>query len=171
MRFTTTVTHGSGNTSDPSRITLERSYTTSIEKLWALWTTKEGIESWWGPEGFEVTVNSIDLRPGGGLDYTMTATGPDQIAFMKSASAPLSTDTMVTYLTIEAPHKLEFSTLADFIPDVAPYDVTTTLEFVEAGDAVTMRLTFDVMHDDLWTERSRMGEEMQLAKLDALLAG
>ena len=49
-------------------------------------------ESWWGPEGFEVTVTSLDLRPGGELVYVMTAVSPEQVAFMKEARMPLSTD-------------------------------------------------------------------------------
>ncbi len=34
------------------RITIERTYQASIEDVWELWTTKEGIESWWGPGRF-----------------------------------------------------------------------------------------------------------------------
>jgi len=51
----------------------------------------EGIESWWGPEGFTVTVQAMDVRPGGVLLYTMTATAAPQIAFMKQHGMPLST--------------------------------------------------------------------------------
>jgi uncharacterized protein YndB with AHSA1/START domain len=44
-------------------MTIERTYEARIEDVWALWTTADGIESWWGPEGFTVTVRSSDLRP------------------------------------------------------------------------------------------------------------
>ncbi|WP_051371377.1 SRPBCC family protein [Mesorhizobium loti] len=71
-----------------ARFSIERAYATSIDDAWALWTTKDGIESWWGPEWFDVTVSSLDLRPGGELVYQMTATGPQQIAFMKQAGMP-----------------------------------------------------------------------------------
>jgi uncharacterized protein YndB with AHSA1/START domain len=33
----------------PPRLTLERTLRVSVEEIWALWTTKEGFESWWGP--------------------------------------------------------------------------------------------------------------------------
>ena len=153
----------------PDRLTLERTYSRPVEQLWSLWTTKDGIESWWGPEGFDVTVQELDLRVGGALDYTMTATGPEQVAFMEQAGMPLSSPVSLTYTEVEPVTKLSWSTLTDFIPDVEPYDVNTTVEFEQQGDAVRMVLTFDAMHDDVWTERSRMGEEMQLQKLDALL--
>jgi hypothetical protein len=31
-------------------------------------------------------------------------------------------------------------------------------------------ITFDAMHDEVWTERARLGHESQLRKLDALIA-
>jgi uncharacterized protein YndB with AHSA1/START domain len=58
------------------RITLERIYSAPIQQVWDLWTTKEGIESWWGPDGFTVKVRKLDLRPGGELHYAMTAVAP-----------------------------------------------------------------------------------------------
>ena len=64
------------------RITLERTWQATPEEVWALWTTKEGIEAWWGPEGFRVEVRSIDLRPGGLLRYAMIAAAPETVAFM-----------------------------------------------------------------------------------------
>jgi uncharacterized protein YndB with AHSA1/START domain len=67
------------------RITIERTYHAPIEDIWELWTTKDGIESWWGPDGFRVEVKKLDLCPGGALDYAMIATGADQIAFLKKA--------------------------------------------------------------------------------------
>ena len=38
------------------RVTLERTYTADVQDVRDLWTTKDGIESWWGPGGFKVTV-------------------------------------------------------------------------------------------------------------------
>jgi uncharacterized protein YndB with AHSA1/START domain len=48
-----------------AQFSIQRTYAASIDEAWALWTTQPGIESWWGPEGFDVTVTSLDLRPGG----------------------------------------------------------------------------------------------------------
>jgi uncharacterized protein YndB with AHSA1/START domain len=64
------------------------------------------IESWWGPEGFEVTVTSIDLKSGGQLAYLMTAAAPQQVAFMKRQGLPLSTECKVTYVEVSPPYRL-----------------------------------------------------------------
>jgi len=67
------------------RVTLERRFNAAIEDVWELWTTRDGIESWWGPDGFEVKVRKLDFRPGGELAYDMTAVAADHIEFLKKA--------------------------------------------------------------------------------------
>jgi uncharacterized protein YndB with AHSA1/START domain len=159
-------------TTTPTRaqFSIERSYATSVDEAWALWTTKAGIESWWGPEGFDVTVTSLDLRSGGELVYLMTATAPEQMAFMKQAGVPVTTECRVTYTEVSPPGRLAYKTLADFVPDVTPYEVTTVVDLRVTAGGVKLTITFDAMHDDLWTERARAGHESQMCKLDALLA-
>lgn len=153
-----------------AQFSIQRTYAASIDEAWALWTTKPGIESWWGPEGFDVTVTSLDLRPGGDLVYRMTAVAPEQVAFMKRAGMPLSTECRVTYTQVSQPSRLAYKTLADFVPGVEPYEVTTVVELKGMANGVKLTITFDAMHDDVWTERARAGHESQMRKLDALLA-
>lgn len=150
-------------------IAIERLYKAPIADVWDLWTTKEGIESWWGPGGFAVTVRKIDLRPGGTLLYAMTATGPEQIAFMKREGMPVTTEARVTYTEIVPQRRLVYTHLVDFVPDVKSYDVTTMVELHPQADAVRMVLTFDAMHDDQWTQRAKMGWESEVDKLGAVL--
>jgi uncharacterized protein YndB with AHSA1/START domain len=154
-----------------AQFSVERTYESTIEEAWALWTTKAGIESWWGPEGFDVTVASLDLRPGGQLIYMMTAVAPDQVAFMKQAGMPVSTQGKVTYTEVSLPSRLAYKTLADFVPGVTPYEVATVVDLRTIPDGVKITITIDAMHDDVWTARSRAGNESQLRKLDALLGG
>jgi uncharacterized protein YndB with AHSA1/START domain len=154
-----------------AQFSIERTYRATLEEAWALWTTKDGIESWWGPEGFEVTVVSLDLRPGGELVYLMTAVAPEQVAFMKQAGMPLSTEARVTYCEISAPTRLAYKTLTDFVPGVEPYEVNTVVSLQPTAEGIKLTVTFDAMHDAVWTERARAGHESQLRKLDRLLAG
>jgi uncharacterized protein YndB with AHSA1/START domain len=147
------------------RITLERTYKAAIDDVWEMWTTKEGIESWWGPDGFSVTVRTIDLRPGGELHYAMTATAAPQIEFMKKAGMPLTTECKMTYTEVTPPKRLAYIHLADFIPGVEPYTVAHVIELSSTTDGVRMVLTFDAMHDEEWTNRAAAGWEMELGKL------
>jgi uncharacterized protein YndB with AHSA1/START domain len=150
-------------------ITIERSYSATVEAVWALWTTARGIESWWGPDGFSVTVKHLDLRVGGELLYTMTATAPEQVEFMKQAGMPTATDVSIVYTGIEPLRRLGYKSLADFIPGTEPYEVATTVALDPRPDGVRMVLMFDAMHDEQWTERAVAGHESELGKLDQIL--
>ena len=110
------------------RITMERTFDAPIEDVWELWTTKEGIESWWGPEGFTVTVHAIDLRPGGEMRYEMRATAPDVVEGMKRMGMPLATEARLTYREIAPHRRLAYLHAADFVPGVAAYDIATEVE-------------------------------------------
>ena len=152
------------------RVTIERMYVASIDDVWAMWTTKDGIESWWGPDGYTVTVRTIDVRVGGVLDYTMRATGEGQIEFMKKAGMPLAVDCRLTYTEVTPPTRLGYSHYADFIPGVEPYLVNHTVELRATTGGVRLTLTIDRMHDDYWTEMAVKGWENELEKLAKALA-
>ena len=153
------------------RLTLERTYDATPAEVWDLWTTKDGIEAWWGPDGFKVEVEALDLRPGGDCVYAMSATGPEQMDYMTQAGMPLITQHRLTYLEVDPPHRLAYKSVADFIPDVEPYEVQTHLELKAIEDGTRMVLTFDSMHDDRWTQLATMGHESELNRLaDALAA-
>ena len=147
------------------RITIERTLKAPIGEIWDMWTTKEGLESWWGPDGFAVKVHTLDLRPGGELRYAMTAVAPDQIQFMKNAGMPVTTENRGRYVEVVPPARLVFTQVADFIPGVELYDVATTVELEAAAEGVRLVLTIDAMHDEHWTQMAVMGWEGELDKL------
>ena len=65
------MVNGKSNSDSAGKIVIERTYLASMEDIWELWTTKEGIESWWGPDGFSVKVHELDLRVGGEMRYAI----------------------------------------------------------------------------------------------------
>ena len=152
------------------RLRLERSFDASREEVWELWTTRDGMEAWMGPEGFSVTVERLDLSPGGELVYAMTAVGPDQVEYMTRAGMPLVSVQHVRFVEVEPPRRLVTRETADFIPGVEPYEVETVLELEMDGAGTRIVLTFDAMHDAHWTEMAKLGRESELRKLADLLA-
>ncbi|MGW5143052.1 SRPBCC family protein [Nocardia beijingensis] len=153
------------------QIRIERDYPATAQAIWELWTTPAGIEKWWAPDGFTVRVDQLDLRPGGELVYTMTATAPEQIEFMRSAGMPLSTVSRKTFTEIDGPDRLAYTSLADFIPGVEPYEFLTTVELEPTDAGVRVVMTVDAMHDDVWTQRLTQGRENELANLAAIVSG
>lgn len=151
------------------KLTLERTYEASPDEVWELWTTRDGIEAWWGPDGFSVSVRELDLRPGGVLVYHMKAVGPDQVEYMKQAGMPLVTEQHVRFVEIDPPRRLVYRELADFIPGVEPYEVETAVELHPVDGLTQLVLTFDAMHDARWTEMAKLGRESELNKLAEIL--
>ena len=152
------------------QITMERTFVATLEEVWDLWTTKEGIESWWGPPGFEVVVNQIELRVGGALEYVMSAVGAEQIAFMKQANQPLSMTLKARYTLVNPKRVAAWMNLADFIPGVEPYEVETRLEHTPEGrDTTRVDLHLDAMHNEFYTQMAQQGWEAELGKLDEVI--
>jgi hypothetical protein len=79
-------------------------------------------------------VERLPLRPGGELVYTMTATAPEQIEFMRNAGMPLKTQSRKTFTEIDAPRRIAYDSLVDFVPGVEPYTFSTTVD-IEPTDS------------------------------------
>lgn len=148
---------------------IERIIAAPTETVWELWTTPQGIGRWWAPDGFRTDVSALDLRPGGELVYTMTATAPEQVAFMEQNGLPLSTESRKTFTTIERPTRLGYRSLIDFVPGHEPYEQLTEIELepVDSGTRVIMRV--EPLHDDVWTERLVAGRANELDNLARLV--
>ena len=151
------------------RLVMERTYRAGIERVWALWTTPEGLEAWWGPSGFELKVRKLDPRPGGELLYATTATAPAQIDRVTKAGMPLTIEWHATYTEVVPQRRLAFTQLTDFIPRVTPYTIETAVDFYPSGKSVRMVLTFDAMHDEEWTHRVVTTWESELSRLATTL--
>lgn len=153
----------------PTKIRIERTYPASANEVWDLWTTSQGIESWWAPDGFKVEVRKLELRPGGELIYAMTATAPEQVEFMKSAGMPLTTESRKRFTELVPSKRIAYQSVADFIPGVAPYDFLTVVDLMPKGNDVRVVMTVDPMHDEVWTQRLVMGRENELDNLGKVL--
>jgi uncharacterized protein YndB with AHSA1/START domain len=148
------------------KVVVERTYRASVRELWDLWATREGFESWWGPEGFRVEVHAIDPRAGGALHYSMIAEAPEMVAAMRQMGRPVSTETRGRFSEFRPYTRLALTHVIDFVPGVAAYESTTAVDFQPSGDHVRMILTLDPMHDEQMTRMAAMGLTSQLSKLD-----
>lgn len=152
------------------QITMERTLEATLAEVWELWTTKDGIESWWGPEGFETKVSRLDLKVGGTLEYAFTAVGENQVAFMKQAGQPLTQHMKARYTTVQPKTAAAWMNLVEFIPGITPYEVETRFDLEPRGKQVHMKLRFDAMHDEQFTKFAEMGWTEELGKLQRVLA-
>ena len=153
-----------------AKVVIERTYKASVKDVWELWTTKEGFESWWGPQGFRADVSQMDARVGGTLCYAMIADTPEMIAAMKAAAQPTAHGVTCSFTELKPRERLVIKSIIDFIPGVPAYDAHMEVDLIPAGDRVRMVVTLDAMHSDEFTEMQKQGFTSQLTKLDKLAA-
>ncbi len=147
-------------------LVVERTYKATPEEIWELWTTKDGFESWWGPEGFRVEVHELDARLGGTLRYDMIADAPAVIEEMKKQGQPLQHGTSGNYSEFQPRTKLALTHLIDFLPGVKPYQSVMVMELIPAGKDVRMVVTLSPMHNPEFSKMQLEGFTSQLTKLD-----
>lgn len=148
------------------KVVLERTFHATARDVWDLWTTKEGFESWWGPEGFHVRVHTMEARLGGELFYDMIADLPEQVEALAEMDRPDSHETRGRFTAFEPHRRLAITHQIDFLPGVDPYPSTIVMELLPEGKHVRMVVTLDPLHDPEFTRMSKEGMESSLRKLE-----
>jgi uncharacterized protein YndB with AHSA1/START domain len=102
------------------------------ELVFKVWTEKEHLEKWWGPDGFTTTTSEFDFKPGGTWIHMMH--GPDGIDYPNE----------VYYQTIVPPERIEYEHGGGDEVGVndAAFHAIVTFEDVEGKTRVTMRSVF-----------------------------
>ena len=160
------VNRSAGAAPVQAAVVVERTYRASVEELWALWTTKDGFESWWGPEGFRVEVHALEARAGGALDYDMIADAPEAIAAMKAMGRPVSHGTRGKYGEFQPHERLTLVHVVDFVPGIQAYENVIEVDFRSSGSQASMMVTIHPHLDPEFTKMSVQGFASQLTKLD-----
>ncbi len=105
---------------------MERVYDASIEDVRALWTTKEGLEEWFAPEGMRFEVSVLELWVGGAFEHVMTAVGAEQVAYLANLDMRhRQRGCAVDSIEIEHHRKLRIRFDMDFVPGVESYPPMT----------------------------------------------
>lgn len=151
-------------------VSFERVYDAAIEDVWALWTTKEGLEAWFAPEGMRFEVSVIELWPGGAFDHVMRAVGAEEVAYLTKLGLPVTTWTSGRFVEVEHHRRLRIRFDIDFVPGVDPYPYDMLVELDAEAGRVRMALTADRHPDPEMTRAAILGLTSQLQRFAAALA-
>lgn len=151
-------------------IRFERVYDASVEDIWALWTTKEGIEEWFAPEGMRVEVSALELRLGGVFDHVMTAVGAEQVAYFANVNRPPTARVRGRFVEIVHYRRLRIRFDIDFVPGVEPYPYDMVVELHPDAGRVRMILTADRHPDPEMTRGAILALTSQLQRFDSAIA-
>jgi len=125
------------------RQVIERVFNAPMDVVWKLWTSAEGIASWFGPRGFSVEVDTLELEPGGAFIYTMRATDPERIEAMEKQGRPPSWAVESTVTEIDPLTKFVYES------PMGPETMTTAAEFSEVSDGVKLVLVISATKDGM----------------------
>ena len=108
------------------------------ELAFSAWTDPEKVVKWWGPNGFSITIERMDVRPGGVWKYVMH--GPDGVDYPNKT----------VYEEIVPPERLVYShSGGDPVPGERAVQFRSCVTFVQEGGQtrITLHMTFKT-HDD-----------------------
>ncbi|NJN35803.1 MAG: SRPBCC domain-containing protein [Nitrospiraceae bacterium] len=147
-------------------IRFERTYDAPIEDVWALWTTKEGLQEWFAPEGMQFEVAALELRVGGAFDHVMTAVGPEQVAYLTNSKMAPSARVNGRFVEIVRHRRLRIRFNIDFVPGVELYAYDMAVDFQVDADCVRMIVTADRHPDPEMTRGAILGLRSQLQRFE-----
>ena len=136
------------------KMSIERTFRAPPERVWAMWTTKDGLEKWYWPEPFVAKVLRLDVRVGG--RYEIAGDGLEQAS-------------KGTYTEVLPRKRLGGLAYIAIDPKVEPYDLPCSLELQAVSGGTKVILSSDVMHDPEWTNKSMQGLGSMLDKLAKVL--
>jgi uncharacterized protein YndB with AHSA1/START domain len=101
------------------------------ELVFDAWTKPEHLAEWWGPNGFSLTTNTMDVKPGGRWDFMMH--GPDGRDYPNR----------VMYTEIVKPERLVYKHTGDGDTEDVKFNVTVSFEDIDGKTRLTMHSVFE----------------------------
>jgi uncharacterized protein YndB with AHSA1/START domain len=142
----------------PEGFTIERTFKAAPEKVWRMWTTKEGIEKWWAVSakamGYDMKVQKMDVRVGGKFAFALVGNGHSLI-------------NGGTYRVVDPPRELSWTWHFDIFlqPHEKPYDVPISVRLQPVKGGTRMTFTQGPLASAEHTEGSRQGVLQNLEQL------
>lgn len=152
-----------------AEVRAEKTLDSPPHRLWSLWTTQAGLESWWCPEGFVMTVEALEVRPGGEIDFRFedaaTAGNPRWRDTVRAKGFPTTWVGKGVYLEVDFPRRLAFRQTLDFGPRSARQEYRMSAEFRSEGGGTRLAVRAEAAPSRHWT---LLGESNLIGQLDRL---
>jgi uncharacterized protein YndB with AHSA1/START domain len=124
------------------QIVLTRMYEAPRERVFDAFTSEDHLQHWWGPDGFTITSDEFDMRPGGVWRFTMH--GPDGVDYPN----------VITYRNVTRPELLTYEHTSQPEAEDSGFEVTATFDAFMGMTILTMRMVFASAWDrDAVTEK------------------
>ncbi|XDD48980.1 SRPBCC family protein [Leptospira sp. WS92.C1] len=95
------IENNAETTIEANKVIYKRYFDVSIDLLFEAWSSSEHLSEWWGPDGFTLTILSLDFSNGGIWDFIMH--GPDGHDYKNR----------IQFIDIRKPHYIFYKHLGD----------------------------------------------------------
>jgi uncharacterized protein YndB with AHSA1/START domain len=150
---------------DSITITLIADLDNPIGQVWKLWSDPRRLERWWGPPGYQATVEKHAFTPGDEVTYSMTGPEGDQHRGIWRVTS------------VDPPTSLQFTdAFADSngapLEDAPVSEIRVRLLEHEGGTRMEMRMTFQTREDmeRIVDTGTAEGLEQAVSQMGGLLA-
>jgi uncharacterized protein YndB with AHSA1/START domain len=107
-------------------ITLSRVFDAPRERVFQMWTDPKHVGHWWGPRGFTITLQKMDVRPGGEWQFVMH--GPDGRDYQNKC----------VYVEVAPPERLVYDHVSGPV-----FRTTATFDDEGGKTRLTVRMVFE----------------------------
>jgi uncharacterized protein YndB with AHSA1/START domain len=146
-----------GSGAEDRLIRVSRVFDAPRETVFRAFIDPEGVQMWWGPNGFTTTTDEMDVRPGGHWRFVMH--GPDGTDYPNE----------IVYREINSPERLTYRH-----GPMPGFDVTLRFKDVDGRTRLTMESLFDTAAEREQVVRefhAIEGAHQEMERLAAYLSG
>jgi uncharacterized protein YndB with AHSA1/START domain len=166
------------NAEDPGTSALvpfsaERLLRAEVGEIWRLWTTAEALARWWGPEDVVTTVERLDVRVGGAIEfgyvYAATANDPRRRQEFEDAGIVTSYRARGTFDEVIPFERLAFRQQVEFGLRSPPFEYRMRVDLRPGDGGVRVRLTAENEANAHWATLARANLVGQLDRMERSL--
>ena len=118
-------------TTPDREIVIERSFDAPRDLVFDVWTDPKHVVHWWGPNGFTITIQEMNVTPGGVWRFVMH--GPDGHDYPNH----------IEFITIERPQRLVYRHTGRDDSEPVRFQATVTFTEERGRTKVTLRARFE----------------------------
>lgn len=160
-------------TPSPSSLSLDRELAAPIDAVWRAWTTKALLERWWAPPGFVFTVQRLDLRVGGAIDFEFVEVGaarhPAWREELEASGIPTAFTAHGRFSVVAPPTRLAFVQALRFGARTRPLEYALSVRLTEVPRGTRAAVVVESTPTKHWAVLGRGNLEGQLDRLEGLL--
>lgn len=108
-----------------NQVTYKRYFDVDVDLLFEVWSKPEHLTEWWGPDGFTLTIKSLDFSNGGIWEFVMH--GPDGHDYKNK----------IQFIEISKPHFILYQHLGDGEGD-EDVNFQSRIVFEKAGEGTNL---------------------------------